>query len=593
MSHLPGRTIHRTGRAFLALLFLTIAFSPPVLSQTSPSDSHLFREGEIFYSKGEFEKALWRFKSLTTEYPQSPLYHEAKFRMAQCYTQLKRHREAIRTLHELLPTFLSSARKLQVFTLLGDNYLESKDRMQALLWYGKGLILSGQSQDELKKKVRTIIDTFETEEELNQVEQSHRGSYAGGYAKWKLAQKALKMGNDPVARKMISELEKEYPQMDFMTQAKKEMSIASLPKKSKYVIGVVLPLSGPHKPFGEKVLQAIRLAFNEKEGQTERSLVSLSIRDSRGIASEAEKAMEELVKVEKAIAIIGPLLSATVDQTVRKAQQLKIPLLSLSQKDPSIPRGDYFFQNSLTPLDQVQTLLEFAIKELGFRTFAVFYPNSPYGHHFKNLFRQEVSRQGAKMVGSVVYQEGQTDFSQEIKGFFRIAPLPSAGAGKKKGEEFKQGIFIDGLFIPDSHDRVGILLSQLDYYDVREVTFMGTSAWNGTELIKGAGRGAEGSIFVDAFSKGPSTKPFVDAFQREYQREPGTLEAIAYDGAKWLIEILQARSPSSPAELKEELKKFTAYPGVSGLKGFGEDGKAIRTLSILRVRNGKIEHFSP
>ena len=52
---------------------------------------------------------------------------------------------------------------VQVFTLLGDNYLELKDRLTALHWYGKGILVPGQPNEELKKKVRSIIDTYDSE----------------------------------------------------------------------------------------------------------------------------------------------------------------------------------------------------------------------------------------------------------------------------------------------------------------------------------------------------------------------------------------------------------------------------------------------
>ncbi len=381
--------------------------------------------------------------------------------------------------------------------------------------------------------------------------------------------------------------------MDYVNQIREVSESIPDPKKSKYAVGVLLPLSGIHRPFGEKALQSIRLAFKEKESQGKIPLVSLVIRDSKGNASEAEKAVEELVKSEKVIAILGPLLSLTVDRVAQKAQLLKVPLISLSQKEPNAGRGDFIFQNSMMPQDQVQALVDFAVKELELRTFAVFYPHSPYGFHFKNLFNQEVSRRGGKVLGTVVYQEEQTDFRQEIKGFFKVEALQKQGETKRKEEEYKQKLSVDGLFIPDTHDRVGTILSQMAYYDIKGTTFLGTSAWNGPELTRTAGKGAEGAIFVDAFSRVPFTKNFVDEFQKEYRREPETLEAICFDGARLLREIIQTKSPSSPTELKEELRRVMGYQGISGLKGFGEDGKALRTLSILRVKNGKIEHFSP
>ncbi len=86
--------------------------------------------------------------------------------MGICYTQLKRPKEAIQILNELFSTFLSPSRMVQVFTLLGDNYLELKEPLNALHWYGKGLLIPRQPQEELKKKVRSIIDSFDTERRI-------------------------------------------------------------------------------------------------------------------------------------------------------------------------------------------------------------------------------------------------------------------------------------------------------------------------------------------------------------------------------------------------------------------------------------------
>ena len=516
--------------------------------------------------------------------------------MGICYTQLKRPKEAIRILNELFSTFLSPSRMAQVFTLLGDNFLELKEPLNALHWYGKGLLIPRQPQEELKKKVRFIIDSFNTEEELNQIESLYRGAYGGGYAKLKLVQLMKRRRNDLLAKRIFMEWNKEYREVDFEPQTKELLASLRLSLKSKYPIGVILPLSGIHQPFGERALQGIQLAVKEMGFHEENSPVSLVIRDSKGDPLEVEKAVEELVTQEKVMAIIGPLLTITVDKAAQKAQQLKVPLLTLSQKEPLYGKGEFIFQNSLTPSDQIQALVAYAIKELELRTFAVFHPNSPYGLHFKNLFTQEVIRRGGKVLGGVAYQEDQTDFSQEIKGFFKIKTTQKEGSRRTMGEEFKMGLSVDGLFIPDTHDRVGLILSQMAYFDVSGVTFLGTNAWNGPDLIPIAGKSAEGAIFVDTFFKknpSPLVVRFVDEFQKAYQREPETLEALSYDGAKLLLGIIRSKGISSSTQMRDELRKVQNYQGVSGLKGFGEDGKAIRTLSILKVKKRQIEQVSP
>ena len=586
----------KTGWKPTLCILLLLFLQNLALAQPQPDDTLLFREGEILLSKGETEKALWRFKRLLTEFPKSSLSNEARFRMGICYTKLKRPKDAIRILNELFATFLSPARMFQVFTMLGDNYLELSDFLNALHSYGKGLLIPGQPYEELKRKVRLIIDTYDTEGELNQIESLYRGAYGGGYAKLRLAQLAKQRGNENLARKLLTELEKEYRTMDYWPQVKELSESMNALVKAKYTVGVILPLTGIYKPFGERTLQGIQLAMKEVESQGKIPLISLAIRDSKGNPNEAEKAVEELVMKEKAIAILGPLLSATADKAAKKAQQLKVPLLTFSQKENLSGKDDFVFQNSLTPSDQVQRLAAFAIQELGLRTFAVFYPNSPYGLYFKNLFTQEVIRRGGKVLGVVAYQEDQTDFGQEIKGFFKIETTQKHDAKSKKNGEFRLGFPVDGLFIPDTHDRVGLILSQMTYYDVKGLTFLGTNAWNGPDLISIGAKSAEGTIFVDAFFKGDPSPPvarFVEEFRKTYQREPETLEALSYDGARLLREILSSKSVSSPLQLKDELRQVHNFQGVSGLEGFGDGGKTIRTLSILTVNRGQIEKVSP
>jgi len=596
---LPPTRRRRRCREFIFLCVLLLAFlEKPLLAQAPPfpEDSVLFREGEILFSKGEMEKALWRFRRLTVDFPQSSLYHEARFRMAVCYTRLKRPKDAIQVLNDLFSTFLSPGRMIQVFTLLGDNHVELADPLTALHWYGKGLFVSGQPQEELRNKVRSIIDTFTTEKELGQVESLYRGAYGGGYAKLKMALMARQRGDDVLARKLLLELEKEYRGMDYSSQMRELLESIPAQAKSKYTIGVILPLSGTHQSFGERALQGIQLAVKEADPGGSPSLISLAVRDSKGNPHDAERAVEELVTKEKAIAIIGPLLSVNVDRAARKAQQLRVPLLSLSQKELPSGKGDFIFQNSFTPSAQVQSLVTYAIRDLELRTFAVFYPNSPYGLHFKNLFAQEVVQRGGKTLGAAVYQEDQTDFSQEIRSFFRVETLTRYDSGNKKIEEFKPGLSVDGLFIPDTYDRVGLLLSQMAYYDVKDPVFMGTNGWNSPGLISTTGTASDGSIFVDAFFKGspsPMTARFVEEFRKLNGRDPETLEALAYEGARFLKEILGAKSISSPIQLRDEIHQIQNFQGISNLRGFGEGGKPIRTLTILRVNKGKIEQVRP
>jgi branched-chain amino acid transport system substrate-binding protein len=587
---------HRAVKTAFCLSFLFLLVSSSIAVPSTPPDiGQLFREGEALLSRGETERALWRFKTLVTEFPKSTLCNEAKFRMGVCYTQLKRPKDAIRTLNELFSTFPAPPRMVQILTLLGDNYMELKDPVSALQWYGKALITPGSSGEELKKVIRSIIDSLDSEESFNSIESTYRGAYAGGYAKLKLAQLARRRGNEALARKHATELTKEYREIDYGPQLKDLFSSIPAAEKSKYILGVILPLSGIYRPFGEKALQAIQLAIKQTEIPGKTPLIALAVRDSKGDPGEAEKAVDELASREKPIGIIGALLTSTVERTAKRCQQVKIPLIILSQKEPLATRGDFLFQNSLTPSAQVGRLADFATRELELRTFSVFYPNSPYGHHFKKLFAERVARNGGQVIGSVAYPETQNDFSQEIKTFFRIK-----GGGQNDSasnqQRFAASLSVDGLFIPDTYDHAAEIMTQLEYYNVKGLTLLGTNAWNHPGLVSAAGRASEGSILVDAFVRTNSssiTEQFLREFRKAYSRDPGTLEALSYESAGLVRDLLRAKEISSPAQMKDEIRRIANFQGICGLRGFGENGTMIRDLSILRVHNGQIEVYSP
>jgi len=128
------------------------------------------------------------------------------------------------------------------------------------------------------------------------------------------------------------------------------------------------------------------------------------------------------------------------------------------------------------------------------------------------------------------------------------------------------------------------------------MVYLGTNAWNNPGLLTATPKLAEGAILVDAFSRtnpSSSSQHFVKEFQKMYAREPGTLEALSYEGASVVREILRTKAISSPTQLKDEIRRIQNFQGACGLKAFNEDGKMIRTLSILRVNKGQLEHFSP
>ncbi len=150
----------------------------------------------------------------------------------------------------------------------------------------------------------------------------------------------------------------------------------------------------------------------------------------------------------------------------------------------------------------------------------------------------------------------------------------------------------DALFIPDLAERVGLILPQLRFYDVSDVTYLGGSEWNSPELIERGGRETVRAIFVDAFfvwSSQPHIERFVQRYYAAYGREPDLYAAEGYDAAMLLRDLLESDSLLSREQLRRRILSVQDYAGVTGLTSFDLSGGTRKSPSVLTVNRGAIQ----
>src|SRR3989344_3887288 len=129
-------------------------------------------------------------------------------------------------------------------------------------------------------------------------------------------------------------------------------------------VGVILPLSGRYAAFGEQALKGILLAadtfgttFELNKGLS----LEIIVKDTKDDPLASERAVEELAADKDVMGIIGQLLSVTAIGAARKAQELKLPMITLSQKQGLTGAGDYIFRNFLVPAEQAKAVVDYAV----------------------------------------------------------------------------------------------------------------------------------------------------------------------------------------------------------------------------------------
>jgi ABC-type branched-subunit amino acid transport system substrate-binding protein len=345
--------------------------------------------------------------------------------------------------------------------------------------------------------------------------------------------------------------------------------------------------------------------------------VNFIIKDTAGDPDKTRQALHELNE-EQVAAIIGPLVTAQT--AAQEAQDLGIPIITITQKDGITSIGDNVFRNFITPKMQVEAITQYAMDYLGLTRFAILYPDETYGDTFMNLFWDELIEKGGQVVGVQSYNPEHTDFAHPIKklvGLYYEIPQElkpeleayhinlnyllnrqeeedtSSDRQKKKNardneeEEPQPIVDFEAIFIPDAPKKAGLIIPQLAFYDVNDVLLMGTNLWHSKSLIKMADKFVQGVIMPDAFyldSDAWQVSAFVEKFEETYQEKPGFIEAVMYDSAVLLLQIVSKPHIRFRSELRSELYDLVDFQGVTGLTRFDENGDAQKKLHLLTIK---------
>jgi len=240
-----------------------------------------------------------------------------------------------------------------------------------------------------------------------------------------------------------------------------QLEVTELPDLSGVsgTLGVVLPLSGPWKRFGEESLEGILLAagiFGDAQGAAEASepaagvpdsepaeeastaeeaeevgedgvpgepTIKLIVRDSGGDPVVAAAAVRELAAIPDVLAVIGPLHYAAAAGAAESADSEALALLTLTSRIEVPAEHEYVFRFGMTQAVRVEALAELVDGPQALRRVAILYPKDRYGRRLKDAFWDAVEAHGGEVVGVASYKPTATDFAGPIRSMIGYSLL--------------------------------------------------------------------------------------------------------------------------------------------------------------------------
>lgn len=351
-------------------------------------------------------------------------------------------------------------------------------------------------------------------------------------------------------------------------------------------VGVLLPLSGQYESFGSSCLRGIRLALGAVGNRV--PAVRVVIRDTGGDANAAARAYRSLASDPGLTAVLGPMLSWEVGAIQGPTTEAGLPALSFSQRSPT--PGAPIFRFSMSKEDQAGVVAWYAVRDRNLLRWAILHPTDSYGVGLASAFHQQIEALGGEVVASVSYEKGKTDFQEEIG---RLQRQVGEWTGPEDDEDRELLLHIDGVYIPDSAERILLLAPHLAYFDIRDVQLLGSSGWNDADTLARAGGYVEGAVFVDGFfahSPQPAVQKFVDDYRDAYGSNPGILEAYGYDAARAVLGEMR-RGVETREQMDAALRRPLLREGATGWTEQNGTTDFRKHLFLLEVRDGMIQEI--
>lgn len=558
----------------------------------------LLKIGAIYSSRGDFDKARQAYKKLVETYPSSSYAPDGMVDILVTYYRQGLYSEVIKNSYDIPENLAPSDYLIRKYAIMGDAFMALDAPTDAVDSFIAAFKRSEPPENEgLVLKLKQALELLSSDE-LGALLERTKEDEIKGFIEFQICRNILRDGKKDEGLAALTRFIQLYSKHPDAKEAEKIKADLTSSAYRINLVGCLMPTSGKYESYGTRAQKGFDLAYNRLVTENPDIDLRIIYRDTESDPEKTRQAVRELAELG-VCAIVGPV--GTVEEAAQEAQLRGVPIMTLSGKEGITHMGDYVFRNFITREMQVKSVVTYAFEVLGLNNFAILYPEEQYGQDMMNMFWDEVNAYGGDIVGVEFYAVDNTDFAIPIRKLIGMHyPIPAEPdvladgslADKKTSDETEPQnpvLDFDAIFIPDSSEKVGLILPQLSFYDVGDVYLLGTNLWHTDKLIEMAGKDAYGTVIPDGFfagSKKIQVQRFVQDFKAAFNETPGFIEAIGYDSAMMIFQVVQEQ-PVSYSAFRDRLLELKDIDGVTGLTSVDATGDVWKDLYLLNAdKNG-------
>jgi len=568
--------------------------------------------GVIYFSQKKYEEAIVEFNNgLQSSTLDPSLASQMYLNIASAHYKLGRYSKSLANLS------LGDSKKLSKEER--KNYFQLKYRLSVELERGE-------------EKIKSLIDYFRDEEKLDSIKNQvlfdklndHYFSFDSqrrlriiqefdskvylvvGYLNFLEGEKAYYEGRREEAKDLLEWTKGSFSNWgevvelvdDFFNRAEDRTQI------DPRAIGVVLPLSGKNKQYGQRALMGIDLAFrkiNDNVGDGDSlsgNNLKLVIRDSKGLDSVGSHYIKDLIENKHVAMIIGGLFPHEAKGEYLEAKKYGVPFVSLSQIFLSKEeKNSLLLEVPGSVESQIDRLFSTDFLEKLGKKAAIMYPNSERGRAYINEFWRKSKLNDVLVTDALSYAEKTTDYREQVKNILGLKferqrseeyellkEVHSLESKKsiRRLQTLKPQIDFDWIFIPSYPYEALQIIPSFNYFDAFNLNIIGSPSWRSQKLRRESGKlgrimfiGDEGEL--DGFSEN---------FYSVYKRKPSFIEARSYDSMQLVKQVLSHGEIETREHILMSLSSIDELKGMTGSWN-KKEGIWLKKLAVFNLKNGR------
>lgn len=346
-------------------------------------------------------------------------------------------------------------------------------------------------------------------------------------------------------------------------------------------LGALFNLTGGMAAIDGPGYRGAKLAaklINKAGGLLDGRNIELVVVDTKTDETEAVKAAKKLVSlgVAAGLGYMDSNFAFAVGPVFNKAA---IPFVTSGATDPQLPGrvGPFMFMAAYGDDSQAAAMAHFAVKTRMIHKAALWTDTSTvFTRHLSRFFRMSYLAEGGRILGEHPFKHGQKDFSALVRALQAMKPQPDAifiAGDPADAVPTVQQLRTAGVKMPilsgDGFDCD--LMASLPQPGVCEHIYFTTHAFVG--------------------SSRPEVSSFVQAYRKEYGKDPETaFAALGFDSVN-LIASAIARSGSTKSQaLREALSATRGFDAVTGAISYTPQSRVPKKpVAIIGIKKGKYD----